>query len=82
VPELLLLPWDLSVPRRVAKAGITLAMSGFNAGVDAHTIAKLISMADQYAVAEPYQVASCGLRETIIKALSRRTETIQTLALL
>ena len=46
------------VPRRDENAGMILTMSGLSAGVDAHTIARLTSIADQYAVGAPYQVVS------------------------
>jgi hypothetical protein len=71
----------LDVPKRVPNMGMILTMRGFKAGVDAQTMARLTSRADQYAAGPLNHVWSVGCLATRTRKYRRMMEMITTLGI-
>ena len=72
-------PRERLLPILDAKAGMIRMISGLRQGVVAHTMARLTSMADQYAVGPLYHVVSTGWLATSTRTQRRIIDTTTTL---
>ena len=72
-------PFERLGPILDAKVGMIRTISGLRQGVVAHTMARLTSMADQYAVGPLYHVMSMGWLATSMRTQRRITDTMTTL---